>query len=321
MKPTALFSGFGYARGGAIGFAMLLAGLTTLAAEAWSQSRPYANFSATTMGHSSEVTVYTDYVTIYGKPGRKTYLYQNLGALPFRKFTVQVVAAGESGDNRWPRLGLAFGDTTHPLKEVLINSTAFQSYDLGVFEAPPQSTIYLIFMNDYYNPATGGDVNLKIGQAVLTATTKDTAIVRGRKLTLRWDRNREADLRHYRIYYSSSPGQELNQHVEVDSSKTSHVFDVELGKNYFYSLAAYDTANNSSALSPEIMARVLPDTIGTTADLNGDNKCDAADKALFKNAFGSTCTDAKKRYNPRADFNSDCKIDARDQVLFTKKCK
>lgn len=292
-------------------------------AEAFGQSLAPVILPATQMARSSEVTAYADYVTIYGKPERKTYVYQDLSLLPFRKFRLQIEAAGVSGDNRWPKLAVAFNDTNHMLKELEVNSTAFQSYDFGAFEAPVKGTLYLIFTNDYYDPATRADVNLKIRQAMLTPTAYEPVVVKGRKLTLRWERNREADLAGYRIYHSAAVGvaKTSNERVEVRPENTSHVFDVNYGRDYFFAVTAFDTAGNESALSPEIVARVLPDSTGTTSDLNGDGKCDALDKDIFKKAFGATCNDPKQRYRANADFNGDCRIDARDQVLFTQKCK
>lgn len=288
-----------------------------------SQSHTPVNFPATKMGHSSEVTIYSDYVTLYGKPERKTYMYQDLSLLPFRKFHLRVEAAGESGDNRWPKLAVAFNDTNNLLKEIVVNSTAFQSYDFGIFEAPAPGSLYLVFTNDYYNPATRADVNLQIRQAVLTPAASDPVIVRSRKLTLTWNRNQEPDVAGYRIYHSVAVGtaKESNARIELNPEHTSHVFDVNYGRDYFYAMTAVDTAGNESALSAEIMARVLPDTSATTSDLNGDGKCDALDKSIFKNAFGATCNDPKQRYRANADFNGDCKIDGRDQIIFTKKCK
>ncbi len=302
------------------GYMLVCSGFVTTL---FSQSHTPVYLPATKMGHSSEVTIYSDYVSLYGTPERKTYVYQDLSLLPFRKFHLRVEAAGESGDNRWPKLAVAFNDTNHLLKEITVNSTAFQSYDLGMFEAPASSSLYLIFTNDYYNPSTRGDVNLQIRQAVLTPATSEPVIVRGRKLTLIWNRNAEPDLAGYRIYHSVAVGtaKESNARVEINPEHTSHVFDVNYGRDYFYAVTAVDTAGNESALSAEIMARVLPDTSAVTSDLNGDGRCDALDKSIFKNAFGATCKDPKQRYRANADFNGDCKIDGRDQIIFTKKCK
>jgi hypothetical protein len=286
---------------------------------AWSQTQSPVTFLATAMGRSAEATPSGDYVTIYGKPGRKTYLYQALGALPFRKFQLRVEAAGDRGDERWPNLGIAFKDTSTVLKEITINSAAFQSYDLGVFEAPQNAALYLIFTNDYYNSVTRQDVNLKIRQAVLTPAAQDTVIVRGTQLTLHWNPNREADLKGYRIYHGLVSGKYLNERIEAGPQDTSRVFTVTAGYDYFYALTAYDTAGNESAFSREVMARVRPAAVAATPDLNHDGECDGEDIRAFQRVFGLTCKHA--RYNPEADFNGDCKIDGQDQTMFLQKHK
>ncbi len=319
MKSAAQNSSARYARRLVMGLTAFVLLGPVLAVETWSQTQPAVTLLATEMGRSSDVMASAEYVTIYGNPRRKAYVYKNLGALSFHKFHLRVEAAGESGNIHWPELGVALQDTINILKKITVTSTSFQSYDLGIWSTPPRGTLYLVFLNDAYGGAADKDVNLKIRRAVLTPATQDTVIVRGTQLTLSWNPNREADLKGYRIYHSVVSGKYLNDHIEVSRSDTAHVFPVTLGCDYFYAVAAYDTAGNQSALSPEIMARVRPAAIVATPDLNHDDKCDNEDIKAFQRVFALTCTHT--RYNAEADFNGDCKIDGQDQTLFLQKYK
>lgn len=291
------------------------------AVEARSQERAPVGFSATQMGHSTEATVYSDYVTIYGKVGRKTYLYQDLSALPFRKFQLHVEAAGESGDNHWPELGIAFNDTLNVLKTLAINGTAFQSYDLGVFTAPVRGSVYLVFMNDYYNPVTGQDVNLKLRRAVLTpvAAGHDTVFVSGTRLTLRWNANAERDLAGYKVYHGEASGNYGREPTTVSRDSSSQVLAVTSNRDYFFAVSAFDSAGNESALSQEVMARVSAPVVTPTTDLNHDGKCDKEDLKKFNDTFALSCS--HRDFNPEADFTGDCKIDGRDRTIFMQRCK
>ncbi|NUO82499.1 hypothetical protein HUU05_20685 [candidate division KSB1 bacterium] len=275
---------------------------------------------ATSMLRSAEVFDRGDHVHIYGKQTLKTYVYYRLSALPFREFQLHVEAAGDvTGPAPWPKIGIAFDDTVRIVKEVEIPSAAFQTYDFGALNTTGHASLYFIFTNDYYDAARNADVNLKIRQAVLTsAATRDTFVVQGQQLRLLWNPNREADLAGYKIYHGLQPGKYLAP-ITVSKDSTSHLFKVDAGYKYFFAVAAFDTARNQSALSPEIMAQVQPATILANSDLNGDGKCDALDIQIFSRAFGSTCAGA--RYNNKADFNGDCKIDGQDQLLFSKNCK
>ncbi len=275
---------------------------------------------ATSMLRSAEVFDRGDHVFIYGKQTLKTYVYYRLSALPFREFQLHVEAAGDvTGAAPWPKIGIAFDDTIRIVKEVEISSAAFQTYDFGTFNPTGHASIYFVFTNDYFDAARNADVNLKIRQAVFTSTAaSDTFVVKGRQLSLIWNPNREADLAGYKIYYGLQPGKYLTP-ITIGKDSTSHLFDVDAGYTYYFAVAAYDTARNQSALSPEIVAQVQPAMILANSDLNGDGKCDALDMQIFSRAFGSTCAGA--RYNNKADFNGDCKIDGQDQLLFSKNCK
>ncbi len=278
------------------------------------------------MRRSEEVQPRDDYVTLYGKEKVKTYIYSQLSQLPFSKFTLRVEAAGQSGEGRWPQLGIALDDTGKISNELEINHAEFQFYDFGIFDVAGAATLYLVFTNDYYNAATGADVNLRIRQATFTqlagaepkSSPPDTFVVKGGSAYLEWNLNSEADLAGYRVFSGLESGTYLSP-IEVGKA-TSYKFDLSPLYKYYFSVAAYDTANNQSPLSKEVL--VLVEAAGggaSPSDLNGDGKCDAADQAIINLAMGSSCNG--RRYNRKADLNQDCKVDGLDVVLFSSNCE
>ena len=219
--------------------------------------------AATAMLRSEEAVPRDDHVIIYGKEKTKTYLYYQLQQLPFAKFNLQVEAAGESGDGLWPRLGIALDDTGNIAKEEEINRADFQSYDFGAFNVTGATTLYLVFTNDYYNAATGADVNLKIRQAIFTAAAADgpqisqpdTFVVKGTVAVLEWNSNSEEDLAGYRVFRGLEPGKYLSP---IDVGKTtSYKFELSPNYKYYFAVAAYDLANNQSPLSKEALVLAL----------------------------------------------------------------
>jgi hypothetical protein len=265
-------------------------------------------------------------VTLYGKEKIKTYLYSQLNQLPLSKFTLQVEAAGQSGDGLWPRLGIALDDTGKISKELEINRAEFQFYDFGVFDVAGAATLYLVFTNDYYNPVTNADVNLRIRRATFTplagdepqVAALDTFVVKGASALLEWNPNSEADLAGYRVFRGLESGKYLSP-IDVGKA-TSYQFDLSPLYKYYFSVAAYDSSNNQSPLSKEVLVLVEAEGGGSSpSDLNGDGKCDAADQAIVNQAMGSSCTG--RRYNRKADLNQDCKVDGLDIVLFSANCQ
>lgn len=300
--------------GGAICAAFLLLSCGEFS---FAQSGGGITVPATSMNRSAEVYVTNGHVTIYGNPSYKTYLYLN--SLPLTRFNLHVTAAGQSGDNRWPKLGIAFNDTGRIVKEIDVNSTTFRSYDCGNFAVARGTTLYLVFTNDYHNSSNGADVNLKIQSAeFISIAPVDTVVVTKPQFTLAWDSNREPDLAGYRLYHGTQSGVYVSPQ-ELHKDSTSYVFQGTSGFYYFFAVTAYDSANNQSDYSSELAVWVQPAPLTVSSDLNGDGKCDAADIQIISRAFGSTRNNS--RYDSRADLNKDGKIDGLDQVLFTKNCK
>ncbi len=313
----------------AVAASMLLAGWDANK-PAWAQTPTSAPVTvpATDMRLSEEAYARGDHVLIYGIEKVKTYVFYATAKLPFGKFKLQVEAAGVSGDGRWPKLGLALDDTGKIIKELTIDHTDFRAYDFGAIDATAASTIYLVFTNDYYNAATNADVNLKIRQASFTPAVTvliqpspiDTFVVKGKSATLAWNANHEQDLAGYRIFQGLESGKYLSP---IEAGKDTSM-KVELSPHfrYYFALAAYDRDKNQSPLSREVVVLVEEGGASggaSSGDLNGDGKCDAADRTILDRAFGSSCN--HRRYNRQADLNLDCKVDGLDLVLFSANCR
>lgn len=82
------------------------------------------------------------------------------------------------------------------------------------------------------------------------------------QVTLSWNRNGEADLAGYRVYYGTAPIS-LNYIVDVGLTATPITPSTTLtsfqtyGQLYF-AMTAYDTSNNESALSSVVTKGVAP---------------------------------------------------------------
>lgn len=91
------------------------------------------------------------------------------------------------------------------------------------------------------------------------------------QVTLQWDSNTEPDLAGYKIYYgNASKSYQLG--VDVGNRTTSTISNLEEGKIYYFAATAYDTLNNESEFSNELVYNVSPSctySISPTAKLFG----------------------------------------------------
>lgn len=81
------------------------------------------------------------------------------------------------------------------------------------------------------------------------------SIGQARELIISWDRNAEADLAGYKIYYGTSSGQ-YTQIIDVGQVTSYTVGGLSEGVKYFFAVTAYDTAKNESDFSQEVSATI-----------------------------------------------------------------
>ena len=90
------------------------------------------------------------------------------------------------------------------------------------------------------------------------------------QVTLAWDPNQEPDVAGYKIHYGTYSG--TYQHtVDVENFTSCTVSGLEEGKTYFFAVTAYDTHDNQSDYSAEVMYTV------PVPDMDGDGFWDDVD--------------------------------------------
>jgi hypothetical protein len=77
------------------------------------------------------------------------------------------------------------------------------------------------------------------------------SIVHSAQVTLAWDSNTEQELAGYKIYYGTS-SDNYTLSVDVGKNTSYMVSSLESGRNYYFSVTAYDTEGNESDFSDEV---------------------------------------------------------------------
>jgi hypothetical protein len=72
------------------------------------------------------------------------------------------------------------------------------------------------------------------------------------QLTLAWDSNTEADLAGYKLYYGTA-SLPFGNSINVGNVTAYTLTDIVQGQTYFFAVTAYDTSNNESSHSNELM--------------------------------------------------------------------
>ena len=85
--------------------------------------------------------------------------------------------------------------------------------------------------------------------APLTASAVGTA-------TLSWNRNPEADIAGYRIYYGTTSGR-YAQMSDVGNAVQADVSNLSVGNTYYFVVTAYNTSGDESLPSSEVF-KVMP---------------------------------------------------------------
>jgi hypothetical protein len=98
---------------------------------------------------------------------------------------------------------------------------------------------------------------------------------RGAEVHLAWDANTEADLAGYVIYYGTQSGS-YPFSKDLDKNTTDClVTDLTEGQTYYFAATAYDTSNNHSGYSEELVYQV------PAVDTDGDGLSDSAESGIY----------------------------------------
>ena len=145
--------------------------------------------------------------------------------------------------------------------------------------------------------------------------------------TLEWDLNIEPDVAGYVVYWGTT-SRNYPDSVDVGNQSSYTVSGLEDGRNYYFTVTAYDGVRNESAYSNEVHIVVpaidsdadgLSDSdeinIYSTDPLNADTDGDGAVDGL-EVAYGSDPLDVLSIPYCAADFDHDGDVNSTDMTLF-----
>jgi len=272
---------------------------------------------ASKLAFSERVDNVGDHVVLWNNASWVAY---SIHALPFKSFNLEVEAGADTAAGRWPKLGIAFNDPNNIESEFQVQSLTTTTFmQSGTFSpGETDSIIYFVFTNDYWNPAKGQDVNLKLRNVRFTdsSAAPDTTRIAGDSVRVSWLPNTEPDLAGYRIHYGHA-SRSYTDTIDVRSD-TSRVLKLPTNKTYFLAVTAYDAAGNRSDYSREVVFQLNPkDTVN--CDINEDGVINPFDWLAFNRSLGAKQGEPNFREN--ADFNKDGKIDARDETIANETCE
>lgn len=131
--------------------------------------------------------------------------------------------------------------------------------------------------------------------------------------TLSWNANTESDLSGYKIYYgtASRSGADpktcglcgYSTSVNVGNVRTYTISNLTNNTTYYFSVSAYDTSNNESAFSAQVIK-----LISKSADLNSDGVVNMQDASILMANWGATT-------KPKADVNQDGYVNMQDASI------
>lgn len=115
-------------------------------------------------------------------------------------------------------------------------------------------TLRLILGDDFYDPVTKADINIRFTKVTLSFTGSAA------QAKLVWDANTESDLAGYNIYYGLSS--RVYGSPEGVGLSTSYPLVFKDGKTRYFAVTAFDTAKNESDYSTEVVwTAPKPDTV------------------------------------------------------------
>ncbi len=263
---------------------------------------------------SGNAEIRDDYVILFGR-GKVNYTWISfpVSAIPFEKFSVEIEVAALPAAEKWPRIGLALADSNRfGGRERNVNSATWHWVDFGEIELEEtDDEIFFVFTNDYFNPRTGEDLNLKIRDIRFrnAAIDREAQVVSGGRINVNWNANPEPDIAGYELHYGMAPGQYTT--IVNAGLNTSYTLDVPVGFTYYLAVTAYDSSNQKSVYSQEIVFYTEPPHFAY--DVNGDGEADLRDIIAVYRSLDSKIGDA--HYSARADLNDDETVDEADLEL------
>lgn len=180
-----------------------------------------------------------------------------LASTPAGIYRLVVRAWADTARAIQPRMTIRLGETEIATMRV---RRAVMDYEFSNI-AGTGDTLRIILADDYYDPATGEDVNIHVARVTFAFTENVFSA------WLTWNANTEADLSGYNIYYDTASGQYGNKvNVGLDTSFSLSAFNDGLTR--FFVVTAFDTAGNESDYSNVVVWMAPPPDTTTPPEVD-----------------------------------------------------
>jgi hypothetical protein len=195
------------------------------------------------------------------------------------------------------------------LKYLVITKVIFDIYEFEI-ESISDSVHFFRYGNDY---PPERNVELAWIEFEPMQSIPDTA-----KVVVSWDRNTEADLAGYNVYWGLKTGQYTSiTNAGLDTFKL--LAGLPFNRQLFFAVTAYDTVPNESGFSNEVDTFIaaqdtIPPVEFRKGDWNKDRRINLIDLIEYDRRHGATSNDLL--YDAVFDFNDDGKINLTDMIAF-----
>jgi hypothetical protein len=185
------------------------------------------------------------------------YDHIQIGWSPNGDFELEVTARGDVVRDLKPVMRIYLGQIapTDSLTEVAVDSS-WQTYRLAL--RGDGRALLLVFVNDYWNPDAGEDVNLYIKQVVykpISSTSNGIITFAGTSFHVSWNANQDSDLAGYRVHLGH---QSRAYSAAYNTADTAYRFlNLQSDTLYYVAVTAVNTAGTESGFSEEKMLRLL----------------------------------------------------------------
>ncbi len=188
-------------------------------------------------------------------PGSYDHIF--IARSPHGAFDLEVMARGDVVRNLKPVMRIYLGKITpaDSLAEVIVDST-WQTYHLAL--RGDGRALLLVFVNDYWDPDAGEDVNLYIKHVIYNVAGTGVINIAGNSFFASWNANDEPNLAGYRVHlgYQSR----VYSFTQATASTYYRFLNLQSDTLYYVAVTAVDAAGKESGFSEEKMVRLVSAT-------------------------------------------------------------
>jgi Ca-dependent carbohydrate-binding module xylan-binding/Fibronectin type III domain len=173
---------------------------------------------------------------------------------PNGAFDLEVMARGDVVRDLKPVMRVYLGKiaATDSLAEVTVDSS-WQTYHLAL--RGDGRPLFLVFVNDYWNPAAGEDVNLYIKHVIYNVAGTGAINITGNSFFASWNANDEPNLAGYHVHLGYQP--HVYFFMQATASPYFRFLDLPSDTLYYVAVTAIDAAGHESNFSEEKMVRLV----------------------------------------------------------------